>query len=111
MPAAENPAFVDHIVLERPRGVYTGESRRIHKRSKSASEMSDSAREYSIKKHRRAVSLQPYIREDGKLNTEAQAWTPKPLSDGTYASPAMRELCELFGTLAAEIVQGFAEGK
>ncbi|KAG8160319.1 hypothetical protein KVR01_009855 [Diaporthe batatas] len=112
MPAAERPAvkFVDQIILERPKGVYTGD-RCIHKRSRSANEMNgDPVREYSLKKHRRVASLQPYIR-DGKLSVEAKDWTPRPLVDGTYGSTAMKELCEDFGTLATDITQGFAEGK
>ncbi|POS75942.1 hypothetical protein DHEL01_v205659 [Diaporthe helianthi] len=71
-PAAEKRTVksVDQIVLERPRGVYTGENQRHHKRSKSISEMDGNCvREYNVKKHRRAVSLQSYLR-DGKLTTE-----------------------------------------
>lgn len=113
MAAAEKPTVkcVDQIVLECPKGVYTGESRHTHKRSKSTSETnSDSVRECNVKKHRRAVSLEPYIRS-GKFTTEPKDWTPRPLSDGTYGSQGMRKLCEEFGTLATAIVQGFAEGK
>lgn len=110
---AEKPTvrFVDELVLQRPKGVYTGDSRRKHKRSKSASDMnSGSVHEYDLRKHRRALSLQPYIR-DGKVTADAEVWTPRPASDGNYGSEAMKELSEEFGTLAADLVKGFTEGK
>jgi hypothetical protein len=101
----------DQLVLDRPRGVYTGDNqpKRKHQRSESASEIG-AVPEYDVKKHRRALSLQPYMR-DGTLTTNVKDWTPKSLDDGTYGSDAMEGLCEEFGKLAADIIQGFGEGK
>lgn len=112
IPATEKSTvkFLDEVVLARPQGVYTGDNQRRHKRSKSCEMNSGSVCEYDVKKHRRALSLQPYMR-DGTLTTAVEDWTPKPLSDGTYGSTAMKDFCEEFGELAADIVQGFAEGK
>jgi hypothetical protein len=103
--------YLDEVVLARPQGVYTGDNQRKHKRSTSCEMMnSGSVCEYDVKKHRRALSLQPYIR-DGSVSTEVKDWTPKPLSDGTYGSNDMKDLCEEFGELAADIVKGIVEGK
>lgn len=104
------PIVKDEVILERPKGVYT-EIQRKNKRSQSFCEMPSSTTcEYDVKKHRRALSLQPYMRE-GRLSTQVDDWTPKPLADGTYGSSAMQDLCEEFGMLAADLLQGFAEGK
>lgn len=101
------PIVKDEFILERPKGVYT-EIQRKNRRSQSCEIMpSSNTCEYDVKKHRRALSLQPYIRE-GRLSTHVHDWTPKPLADGTYGSSAMQNLCEEFGMLAADVVNGFA---
>lgn len=100
------PIVKDEFILERPKGVYT-EIQRKNKRSQSYEMPSSTACEYDVKKHRRALSLQPYIRE-GRLSTQVDDWTPKPLADGTYGSSAMQDLCEEFGMLAADVVNGFS---
>lgn len=84
MPANKKPAATHDAVLAAPKGVTP---------------------------QQRAASLAQAYDADGKIKTQAKDWTPKPSSDGTYGSPAVKQLCEEFGKLAADIVGDFTGGK
>lgn len=95
----------DEIVLNRPKGHYTGENRR-----KSHDIGSSAAKEYDVSNHRRSLSLAQVQFSNRK--TKPEEWTPEPLPDGSYGSAAMQNLCEEFAELASEIVnEGFPVGK
>lgn len=105
---AKKPA-VDQVVLNRPKGVYTGGEGR--KRRKSEVTSGGTLREFGIKKRERSKSFAQAFSHGGKIRTEVKDWQPEPLSDGTYGSSEMQELCDEFAKLASEIVQGFEGGK
>lgn len=95
----------DDTALCRPKGVFTDEERERRK-----SEGTPRRTTGNFNQHQRAQALAQAFR-DGHVKTQVTEWTPQPLSDGTYGSEAMRELCEEFGSLAADIVQDFTGGK
>lgn len=103
--SAKKPA-ADQVVLNRPKGVYTGE----RKRRKSVTS-GGTPREFGIKKRQRSKSFAQAFSHHGKVKTEVRDWQPEPLEDGTYGSEEMKELCDDFANLASEIVQGFEGGK
>lgn len=96
----------DDTALCRPRGVLTSEERERRK-----SEGTTRRTTGNFNQHQRAQALAQAFDRDGNVKTQVKEWTPEPLSDGTYGSEAMRELCEEFGNLAADIVQDFTGGK
>lgn len=104
--SAKKPA-VDQVVLNRPKGVYTGGEG--CKRRKSVTS-GGTLREFGITKRQRSKSFAQAF-SHGKIKTKVEDWQPEPLSDGTYGSPEMKELCDDFAQLASEIVQGFEGGK
>ncbi|KKY37248.1 hypothetical protein UCDDA912_g02706 [Diaporthe ampelina] len=110
LPATKTPAAKDEVVLARPEGVYTGDNQQ-RRRGQSCEATSRTIRECEVKKHQRSLSLAQAFSRDGKLKTLVKDWTPEPLGDGTYGSDAMRDLCDEFGKLAADIVEDFTGGK
>lgn len=96
----------DEVVLARPEGVYTGENER--RKSDAARR---TAQEFELKQQQRASSLAQAFDRDGKLKATVKDWQPEALSDGTYGSTAMKELCDEFAQLASDIVQDFTGGK
>lgn len=100
------PAAKDDVVLPRPEGVDTGENER--RKSEAARK---TARELELKQHQRSMALAQALDRDGKIKAEVKDWQPEALSDGTYGSPAMKELCDEFAKLASDIVQDFTGGK
>lgn len=107
MPTSMNKKMAkDDTALCRPKGVFTDEERERRK-----SEGTTRRATVNFNPQQRAEALAQAYDRDGNLKTQVKEWTPKSLSDGTYGSEAMRELCEEFGNLAADIVQDFKGGK
>ncbi|KAG6360535.1 hypothetical protein INS49_011597 [Diaporthe citri] len=98
----------DEVVHARPLGVYTGENE--GKRRKSDADRR-TAREFDLKQQQRASSLAQAFDRDGKIKVQVKDWQPEALSDGTYGSIAMKDLCDEFAHLASDIVQDFTGGK